>query len=260
VTGGASGIGRGIAEALVAAGATTIIADIEAEKAQRVAAEIGATGLACDVSDRDSVAALRREVEDRFGALAVLVNNAGVGSVGNLDQMTAEDWEWMLGINLYGVIHGVAEFRDLLQGEEHGAVIVNTASMAALSPTVGMGVYGVAKAGVLALTEVLAQELQQAGSALRAHVITPGPVHTQIGRSQRSRDGGATGLRDVELDELPTPVDHVREPKEIGELVVDRIINGGDLLIVTHPEQIDRVEARQRRISAAFEEAARREG
>jgi len=252
VTGGASGIGRGIAEALRDAGAAVVIADIDGSRAEAVAAELGASGLQCDVSDARSVEALRDRVVAQHGEVGILVNNAGVGSFGRLSEMTADDWEWMLGVNLYGVIHGVQSFLPVLERASGGAHIVNTASMAAFSPSAGMGAYAVAKTGVLAFSEVLALELEQAGSAVRVGVITPGPVHTAIGSSQRTRPSvDATGLHDGSLDPAAMPWLKFREPREIGDLVV-RSIEEDRFLIVTHPEQAFRVAERSDRILGAF--------
>src|SRR6185312_17014394 len=110
VKGGASGLGRGIARALIAQDLRVVVADIEAAELERTATELGATGLVVDVSDAGSVQTLADEVHRRFGAVHLVCNNAGVGSIGRLADLTIEDWRWMIGVNLWGVIHGVQSF------------------------------------------------------------------------------------------------------------------------------------------------------
>ena len=129
VTGGASGIGRGIATRLVEHGMQVVIADIEQSALDRTAAEIGATAIRTDVSSLESMRALAENVRARFGTVHVVCNNAGVGSVARLESMTSADWQWMLGVNLWGVIHGVSVFLPLLKANPDGGHIVNTASM-----------------------------------------------------------------------------------------------------------------------------------
>jgi NAD(P)-dependent dehydrogenase (short-subunit alcohol dehydrogenase family) len=105
VTGGASGIGKGIAEWLLREGMRVVIADIEREALRRTAEDIGAVGIPTDVSDLESVRALARSATDRFGAVHVVCNNAGIGPMARIADLTIQDWQWMIGVNLYGVIH-----------------------------------------------------------------------------------------------------------------------------------------------------------
>jgi NAD(P)-dependent dehydrogenase (short-subunit alcohol dehydrogenase family) len=168
VTGGASGIGRGIAQQLIAEGMRVVIADIEQDALLRTAAEIGAAGLPVDVGDLGSVQALARSAVGRYGAVHVICNNAGVGPMARIADLTMSDWHWMIGVNLYGVIHGVQTFLPILQANPDGGHIVNTASMAGLVAPPRLGAYSVTKFGVVALTEVLAAELGQAGSRVAA--------------------------------------------------------------------------------------------
>src|SRR5262245_33434334 len=126
VTGGASGIGRGIASRLLAQGMKVVIADIEQSALDSTAAALGVTGIRTDVSSLESVQALAEEVKRRFGTAHLICNNAGVGSVARLADMTAADWQWMLGVNLWGVIHGVQAFLPMLKMNSEGGHIVNT--------------------------------------------------------------------------------------------------------------------------------------
>ena len=150
VTGGASGIGKGIAVQLIAEGAQVIIADVQRDAMEETAKEIGAVGIQTDVSDPASVDALARAALDRYGAVHVICNNAGIGPLAPVADLTLDDWRWMIGVNLWGVIHGIRAFvpRLVSQGEGH---VVNTASIAGLVTMPGMSSYCVTKQGVVAL-------------------------------------------------------------------------------------------------------------
>ena len=256
VTGGASGIGKGIAEALKNQGVELVIADIEDGALQRTAKELGATGIQTDVSSADSVGALATEVVERFGTAHVLVNNAGIGPMGRIADLTLDDWKWMVGVNLWGVIHGIHAFLPILKGNEEGGHIVNTSSMAGLVGMPGLGSYTLTKYVVLGLTEVLAKELEEDGSKVGATVLCPGTIHTNIGTSSRNRPGdNAGGLHDVDISQEGSEVDMsgVRWmiPIEVGTIVVD-CIKSGELYALTHPDWWDMVEPRFVAIASAF--------
>jgi len=256
VTGGASGIGRGIAEALRNEGAQVVIADVEEGALQRAADELDATGIQTDVSDAESVGRLATEVVERFGTAHVLVNNAGIGPMGRIADLTLDDWRWMVGVNLWGVIHGIHAFLPILKANEDGGHIVNTSSMAGLVGMPGLGSYTLTKYGVLGLTEVLAKELEEDGSKVGATVLCPGTIHTNIGTSSRNRpSGNAGGLHDVDISQEGSEVDMsgVRWmiPIEVGAIVVD-CIKSGELYALTHPDWWDMVEPRFVAIAAAF--------
>jgi NAD(P)-dependent dehydrogenase (short-subunit alcohol dehydrogenase family) len=256
VTGGASGIGKGIAEALKNEGVELVIADIEDGALQATAEELGATGIQTDVSSAESVGALATEVVERFGTAHVLVNNAGIGPMGRIADLTLDDWKWMVGVNLWGVIHGIHAFLPILKGNEEGGHIVNTSSMAGLVGMPGLGSYTLTKYGVLGLTEVLAKELEEDGSKVGATVLCPGTIHTNIGTSSRNRPGDdAGGLHDVDISQEGSEVDMsgVRWmiPIEVGTIVVD-CIKSGELYALTHPDWWDMVEPRFVAIASAF--------
>jgi NAD(P)-dependent dehydrogenase (short-subunit alcohol dehydrogenase family) len=256
VTGGASGIGKGIAEALKNEGVELVIADIEDGALQATARELGATGIQTDVSSAESVGALATEVVERFGTAHVLVNNAGIGPMGRIADLTLDDWKWMVGVNLWGVIHGIHAFLPILKGNEEGGHIVNTSSMAGLVGMPGLGSYTLTKYGVLGLTEVLAKELEEDGSKVGATVLCPGTIHTNIGTSSRNRPGGNEGgLHDVDISQEGSEVDMsgVRWmiPIEVGTIVVD-CIKSGELYALTHPDWWDMVEPRSVAIASAF--------
>jgi len=256
VTGGASGIGLGIARRLAAAGAHVVIGDVEEGALQAAAGEIGALPVRTDVRERASVQALADAAVERFGTVNVIVNNAGVGPFGRLADLTENDWRWIIDVNLWGVVHGVSVFLPILQEAPGGGHIVNTASMAGLRPGPNLGAYTVTKYGVVALTESLAIELAEDGSQVGVTVLLPGPVPTNIGRSTRNRPPGLEGnLADAEL-----PMVEGRTwmaPDEVGDITVEAI-RAGELYAVTHPGMFEPVRMRFERITEAFERAAAR--
>jgi NAD(P)-dependent dehydrogenase (short-subunit alcohol dehydrogenase family) len=246
VTGGASGLGKGIARALIAEGMRVVLADIEAAVLERTASELGATGLVTDVSDSASVQALADEVRGRFGAVHLVCNNAGVGSFGRLADLTLEDWRWMIGVNLWGVIHGVHSFLPLLRANPDGGHIVNTASVGGFVTMPGLGAYAVTKHAVVALSETLAQELAAARLPIGVTVLCPGPTRTNIKRSSRNRPPSRSrvGLEDVDLEatEFGASARWI-EPDEVGRIVVDALRSGA-FYAFTHPEQMEAVAQR----------------
>ncbi|GAB4585392.1 SDR family NAD(P)-dependent oxidoreductase [Nocardia sp. IFM 10818] len=257
VTGGASGIGKGTARQLLAEGMQVIIADVEREALERTAAEIGAIGIHTDVSDLASVQALARTAVDRFGTVHVVFNNAGVGPISRIADLTIEDWQWMLGVNLFGVIHGVQTFLPILKANADGGHIVNTASIFGLFSQPPMAAYAVSKYGVVALTEALAGELDQDGSKVGATVLCSATVETNVASSTRNRperySGG--GLSDFEMTEEEYRSQRWLTPAEVGAIVV-AAIKRGDLYAVTHSEWFAPIEQRHKAIAAAFDRAA----
>ncbi len=255
VTGGASGIGKGIAASLVAEGARVVIADIERDAMEAAAAELGAAGIQTDVSDPASVDALARAVLDRYGAVHVVCNNAGIGPLAPVADLTLDDWRWMLGVNLWGVIHGIHTFLPVLKRNRDGGHIVNTASMAGLVAGPRLGAYAAAKYGVVGLTEVLAAELAADNSRVGVSVLCPGNVHTNIGRSSRNRPVGLpeSGFKDIDIELEDNPRYRWITPADAGAVAV-RAIKRGDLYALTHPDWYPMVAERHEAIAEAFRE------
>jgi NAD(P)-dependent dehydrogenase (short-subunit alcohol dehydrogenase family) len=255
VTGGASGIGKGIATWLVAEGARVVIADIQPDALAAAAAELGADGIPTDVSDPASVDALARAVLDQYGAVHVVCNNAGIGPLAPVADLTLDDWRWMLGVNLWGVIHGIHTFLPILKRNREGGHIVNTASMAGLAAGPRLGAYAAAKYGVVGLTEVLAAELAADNSRVGVSVLCPGTVHTNIGHSSRNRPAGLpdAGFKDIDIELEDNPRHRWIYPVEAGAVVV-RAIKRGDLYALTHPDWYPMVAERHEAIAAAFRE------
>jgi NAD(P)-dependent dehydrogenase (short-subunit alcohol dehydrogenase family) len=183
VTGAASGIGLAIAERLLAAGARVAMTDLDENAVDDKAVALRTTGgevdsFALDVRDADAVDRAADRVVDRFGALHIAVNNAGIVNSGATWELSLDDWRRVLDVNLWGVIHGVRAFvpRILATGDE--GHVVNVASMAAVLPRAALGPYTVAKHGVLGLSDVLRADLDAAGAAVGVSVVFPGKIRT----------------------------------------------------------------------------------
>lgn len=253
VTGGASGLGKGIARQLIAEGMQVVIGDIEESALQRTAAEIGAVGIRTDVSDFASVQSLAEQVRRRFGTAHVVCNNAGIGPMGRIADLTIDDWRWMIGVNLWGVIHGVQAFLPMLRANPDGGHIVNTASVGGFITMPGLGAYAVTKYGIVALTETLAQELAEDGSKVGVTALCPGPTRTNIktGSRNRPRSLGPGTLADVDLEQTEFGASaRWIDPEDAGRIVV-AAIRRGDLYAFTHPEQLGAVEKRLKEIVQA---------
>jgi len=197
ITGAGSGLGREFARVAAELGMKLVIADIEAEALERATDELLADGaevlaMVCDVSRGAHVQELADAASARFHGIHLVFNNAGVGSGGLVWENTEADWEWVLGVNLWGVIHGVRVFtRTMLEcAKRHPGFeghIVNTASMAGLLNAPAMGVYNVSKHAVVSLSETLYHDLQLVGAPIGASVLCPYFVPTAIDRSHRNR-------------------------------------------------------------------------
>lgn len=247
VTGAASGIGRGIAEALIAAGATVVVADIDEAAATEAAAAIGGHARRVDVTDFGSVEALAAGALADFGRVDIIVNNAGVGPLAPFEDLTLADFRWVLDINLWGVIHGLKAFLPLLTSNPEGGHIVNTASVAAVLPSVGVSAYAASKAALTAISESLALELEPEGK-VGISVVFPAVVRTNIEANARNRPGFDPDGPQAE-DFLPPT--RVLEPRDVGELVVAGI-RSGQRYIFTHPEVRDAIAAHQAEILSSI--------
>jgi NAD(P)-dependent dehydrogenase (short-subunit alcohol dehydrogenase family) len=192
VTGAASGIGGGIARQAAREGMKVVLADIEAEPlaaAEGSVAELGAETLAVstDVTSADSVAALAAAVYERFGAVHLLCNNAGVFQAGVVWERTRADWEWVMGVNFWGVLNGIQAFVPRMIEAGEPAHIVNTSSMAGVTTVAYSGPYVVSKFACAALTECLAHDMRAQGTNIGVSCLVPGAVATNIAHSGRNR-------------------------------------------------------------------------
>ncbi len=192
VTGAASGIGKALALGFAGEGANVVLADIEEAPLRAAEAEVAergveALGVITDVTDADSVGALAAATIDRFGAVHMVCNNAGVGGGGLIRNQQLVDWKWVVDVCLWGVIHGVHHFLPhLIEAEE--SHIMSTASVAGLMSVPGLGPYNAAKYGVVAIMETLHLEMQRDRNAdVGVSVLCPGVVRTNIATAQRNR-------------------------------------------------------------------------
>ena len=251
ITGGASGIGRAVAEKAAAEGMKIVIADIEEGPLKEAEGELTgsgaeAIGVVTDVSDVASVRELRDRALERFGAVHLVHNNAGIGTGGPIWDFSEEDWRWIIGVNQWGVIHGIATFVPLLmeQGEGH---VVNTASIAGLTTTAFLGPYHATKFAVVAMSEVLYKDLQTAGSPVGVSVLCPGFVQTRIAESDRNRPAWAPE-RDVEgAEELRAVIQAMVDGGITPAAVADRVIDAvktNTFYILTHPELTEAIQIR----------------
>jgi NAD(P)-dependent dehydrogenase (short-subunit alcohol dehydrogenase family) len=249
VTGAASGIGFGIASALVDRGLRVVLADVEAAAlADAVARLDGTLGVPTDVSDRVQVQSLRDQAMDRFGRVDVVCNNAGVSIAPRVTwEMHELDWQWVLGVNLWGVIHGVSVFVPGLVERGRGHV-VNTASIMGLGSWPMSGPYTVSKHGVVALSETLRSEFAHRAPGVGVTVLCPSYVPTRIGDAARNRPAELTPS---------TPAAPPREiaghepvqPRTVGDQVV-AAIESGRFYLTTHAGQAPLVRSRMEAILA----------
>jgi NAD(P)-dependent dehydrogenase (short-subunit alcohol dehydrogenase family) len=196
ITGGASGIGFATAERLAAEGMKIVIADVEPGALEAAVKKLESSGTSVlgvrtDVSKADEVERLAQKTLERFGGVHVVFNNAGVAVTGEAWENSLADWEWVLGVNLWGVIHGIRTFVPILLRQNEPAHVVSTASMAGLTSNPGMAVYNVTKHAVVTLSETLHHDLALRGSPVKASVLCPGFINTRIMDSARNRQSDA---------------------------------------------------------------------
>jgi NAD(P)-dependent dehydrogenase (short-subunit alcohol dehydrogenase family) len=247
VTGAASGIGLALAQRFAAEGMKVVMADVEAEALDRAAAAVRATTPAVlatrvDVARAEDVERLARETYAAFGAAHVVCNNAGVAVIGAVHEHSLADWQWVLGVNLWGVIHGVRAFVPrMLAGGDEGH-IVNTASMAGLTTAPFMSVYDVTKHGVVALSESMYKEFEMTGAPLGVSVVCPGLIDTNIMRSSRNRpaelaeEGKAGPMAQAFGQGLADRLTTGYPPSEVAEQVVRGIRNRRFYIVPAQPE------------------------
>lgn len=261
ITGGASGIGLGIASAFVEAGMKVMLADLRQDHIDAALAAFNERGLLenvralrLDVTDRAALAAAAEETERVFGKLHVLVNNAGVGIQGPFKGITYADWDFGLAVNLGGVINGVQTFLPRIRAHGEGGHIVNTASLAALVPMPAQYViYQTAKAAVVTLSEGIRAELAQENIGVT--VLCPGPVRTNIHELSKNRPaqfGVGDAFRAAEkAGSTYVPFPSMMEPEEVGALVVKAVRND-ELYVITHGEWKSAAEQRHAVLIAAM--------
>ncbi len=255
VTGAGSGIGRALAIGFARLGARVAAADVESAAldatAELVRAERPDAELLCatvDVSHADQVDAFADGVFERWGEVDLLCNNAGVFVGGLLWERTPADHDFTLGVNLYGILHGIRAFipRMIERGTE--AHVVNTVSIAGLLGSPFAGPYGISKFAAFAATESLEGDLRSVGSAVHAHALCPGMIRTAIASSERNRPAELVSTRTEDQDMvdgfLSETVDAGMDPAEVADIVVEALRRPDQFLILTHPEFADQTAAR----------------
>ncbi|MBL0086069.1 MAG: SDR family oxidoreductase [Ideonella sp.] len=225
ITGAASGFGLQCARIAAQQGMNVVMADVQADALATSVTEVEALGAVVlayrlDVSKADQVEAMAAATRRRFGAPHFVFNNAGVGSGGLIWENSVQDWEWVLGVNLWGVVHGVRAFTPMMLEAAAGdpayeGHIVNTASMAGLLNPPNMGVYNVSKHAVVSLSETLYQDLGLVTDQVHAHVLCPYFVPTGITQSSRNRPDALKNSRPPTRSEL------------IGQAMSDKAVGSG---------------------------------
>ena len=261
VTGAASGIGRALAERFAAAEMKVVLADVEAEALRAAEQDLKAQGadvlgVVTDVSKADQVESLAQRSLDAFGGVHIVCNNAGVGAGGVTWSHPLKDWEWVIGVNLWGVIHGVRTFVPIMMEQGSEGHIVNTASMAGLVSGPFMSIYDVTKHGVVTLSESLHYELMMQAAQVKVSVLCPGFVRTNILDSERNRPAELQ-TPEQEGDEAGQAmsqtfrqfVEQGMPPAELAEKVF-AAIQDEKFYILPHPELLETVRSRMEDILA----------
>jgi len=261
ITGGASGIGLGMVRAFAAAGMKVAVADIEQAALDRVKNEFAATDaemiyLPVDVTDRDAMERAAQQTEDAFGKVHVVCNNAGVAVAGRVDKMDYKDWDWVMGVNLDGVINGVVTFVNRIKAHGEGGHFVNTASMAGVMPIPGGSIYTAAKYAVVGLSEVMRTDLARFDIGVSA--LCPAGVTTNVANSGRNRppdlqlaqDTSRLGMSKIPMGEKVLA--DMLDPARVGEMVLAAVL-ANDAYIFTHPHHKPMVDARTSRVDKSFE-------
>ena len=260
VTGGASGIGLAMARSFSAAGMKVAIADIEEQALAQAAASFEPSNaeviaLRVDVTDRDAMARAADETERAFGRVHVVCNNAGVGVTGPMEKMSYADWDWVVGVNLHGVINGVQTFARRIMTHGEGGHFVNTSSLAGQVAVPGFSVYSTTKFAVVGLSETMRAEF--AAHDIGVSVLCPGFVNTNIFTSERNRP---VALRS-RPDSAPQPMDlrayekfveSTLDPAVVGDMTL-HAIRRNEAYIFTHPELALGVSSRLADIEASIE-------
>lgn len=258
ITGGASGLGLAMAHAFGGAGMNVMLADIEeaplaAARAELEARQIKTASVICDVADRAALTAAADATLAAFGKVHVVCNNAGVGAGGPIDQVKPGDWDWILAVNLMGVVYGMEVFTPHVRAHGEGGCFVNTASMAGMISVPGMEPYTATKYAVVGMSEGWAGQL--APDNINVAVLCPGFVKTKINQSGRTRQSQYGGPVPNNPTVGQSNVDNGIDPEFVGRRVLEAVQND-ERYIFTHPGMRHMVEQRFDRIMAGFDAAA----
>lgn len=257
ITGAASGIGRSLAERCVQEGMKVVLADISADNLARVETELKAAGatvlsVPTDVTKGEDIETLAQKTLDAFGAVHLLFNNAGVNAGTSIWESTVSDWAWVLGVNLWGVIHGVRIFVPIMLEQDTECHLVNTASISGLISGPALGVYKASKHAVVSLTETLFHELRLIGAKVKVSVLCPGSVDTNIMNAERTRPAElqnepASSLVSPEQEKLGQFMQQSIQagipPRQVATQVFEAI-KAEKFYILTHPDMNYRIQDR----------------
>jgi NAD(P)-dependent dehydrogenase (short-subunit alcohol dehydrogenase family) len=255
ITGGGSGVGLGMAKAFLAAGMKVAIADVRQDHLEEARAELGGDvhAVRLDVTDREAFARAADETARVLGNVHVVCNNAGINLFNDMTEATYQDWDWVLGVNLGGVVNGVVTFVPRIKAHGEGGHVVNTASMAAFVAGPGAGIYTTAKFAVHGLSDALRWSLLPHG--IGVSMVCPGLVKSKIYESDRTRPA------ELATDTTPPDAEFMRilpglheagmEPDEIGAKVL-RAIRQNDFYVFTHPDHRDELRGIFDEVIAAF--------
>jgi NAD(P)-dependent dehydrogenase (short-subunit alcohol dehydrogenase family) len=263
VTGGASGIGLELGRAFAEAGMKVMLADIERGALDSALKELSnfgpnVRGVACDVADADSVERAARAAYEAFGNVHVVCNNAGVAAGGGIDNISLDNWRWVIDVNLMGVLHGISSFLPRMRAHGEGGHIVNTASMAGMINGMGFSPYAATKFAVVAMSEGLATQLKPHG--IGVSVVCPSFVRTGIGESGRNRPeryGQPPALDPASpaamiVAEIARRLQAGLDPAEVAARVLSAI-REDELYVFTHPNMREEVDGRFAAIRAAMD-------
>jgi NAD(P)-dependent dehydrogenase (short-subunit alcohol dehydrogenase family) len=238
ITGAAGGIGRGVARAAAAQGMRLVLADIAAGPLQAIADELTATGaqvlaVPTDVADPGALDRLADAAFERFGAVRLLVNNAGIEMLGASWELSAEQWKRAMDINVLGPVNGVRAFAPRMIADTNPSTIVNVASIGALVQRAGQTPYIMSKHATLSFTECLFLEMKEAAPHIQVAAVLPGPVATRIFADAPGGDNPATV--DQQRSDMSTIVAEGLDPDEAGRMILEQAA-AGRFWIATHPE------------------------
>jgi NAD(P)-dependent dehydrogenase (short-subunit alcohol dehydrogenase family) len=268
VTGGAGGIGFALGRAFAEAGMKVMLADVETDALSAAVKSLhnvgpDVRGIICDVADPANVDRAATETIEAFGNVHVVCNNAGVAAAGGIDNISLDNWRWVLDVNLMGVLHGIRAFLPHIRGHGEGGHIVNTASMAGMNGGLGFSPYTASKFAVVGMSEGLAQQLKPHG--IGVSVLCPHFVRTRIGESGRNRPE-RYGARQAPPDPaspngqmlafISASIAAGLDPSDVAGRVL-AAIREDELYVFTHPDMRNAVDARFAAIQAAMDGVAR---
>jgi NAD(P)-dependent dehydrogenase (short-subunit alcohol dehydrogenase family) len=255
ITGGAAGIGFSVAKALAARGVNVMLADLDQARLDSAAEQVRALGVeaegvVCDVASEAQMRSGAEATIARFGKVHIIVNNAGVATSGAAGSIPMDDWRWITGINLMGVVHGTEIFLPLIQSHGEGGHIVNTASMAGHVAAPRMSPYNATKFAVVGYTEAVKAEL--AGGNIGVSLLCPAWVKTDIHKSIFSKPSGGASAGDAQYKQMEAVIGGGLDADDVGEWTAQCMAQDR-FYIFTHPEFAGYIAQRHAAIMADYD-------